>query len=256
VPVVQRGPGTGLVALLALLCTLTAGAGLGRSGWLVGISCGALLSVALSRSLARRAGFDGLGAANWVTLARATFACGAAALTADSWVSPPARTTLLILATLALVLDWVDGQVARRTGTASRFGAQFDMEVDAFLILVLSVYVAASVGVWVLAIGTARYALLAATWLLPWLRQPAPSRRWCKVVAAAQGIVLVIASADVLPPVVTEFALAAALILLAESFGRQVWWLRAHRFSSSDGVRVPSRLPSPSTTREVGGVAV
>ena len=39
----------------------------------------------------------------------------------------------------ALALDGVDGQVARRTGTASELGARFDMEVDAFLILVLSV---------------------------------------------------------------------------------------------------------------------
>ena len=37
------------------------------------------------------------------------------------------------------VLDAVDGHVARRTGTATAFGARFDMEVDAFLIVVLSV---------------------------------------------------------------------------------------------------------------------
>ena len=36
------------------------------------------------------------------------------------------------------------------------------MEVDAFLILVLSVYVAQSLGAWVLAIGLARYVFVAA----------------------------------------------------------------------------------------------
>ena len=69
---------------------------------------------------------------------------------------------LVGLAVVALVLDGVDGWVARRTGTVSALGARFDMEVDAFLILVLSVYVAGSVGPWVLAIGAARYAFWAA----------------------------------------------------------------------------------------------
>ena len=47
---------------------------------------------------------------------------------------------------MALLLDAVDGGVARRTGTVSGFGARFDMEVDAFLILVLSGYVAGRLG--------------------------------------------------------------------------------------------------------------
>ena len=56
---------------------------------------------------------------------------------------------LVSLASVALALDLVDGQVARRTGTTSALGAQMDGEVDSFLILVLSVYVARSSGAWV-----------------------------------------------------------------------------------------------------------
>jgi hypothetical protein len=41
--------------------------------------------------------------------------------------------------------------------------------------------------------------------------------------------VLTIAAADVLPPALSQIALVAALALLAESFGRDVWWLRSHR---------------------------
>ena len=129
---------------------------------------------------------------------------------------------LVTLTVVALALDAVDGWVARRNGTASALGAHFDGEVDAFLILVLSVYVARSAGAWVLAIGAARYAFLAAGWLLPWMREPLPPRYWRKVVAATQGIVLTIAAADVLPPALTQAALVAALALLAESFGRDV----------------------------------
>jgi phosphatidylglycerophosphate synthase len=89
--------------------------------------------------------------------------------------------------------------VARRTGTATALGARLDGEVDAFLILALRVYVAPAAGAWVLAIGAARYLFLAGEWLLPWMRAPLPPRRWRRIVAAAQGIVLTIAAAEVLP---------------------------------------------------------
>jgi hypothetical protein len=108
-------------------------------------------------------------------------------------------------------------------------GARFDGGVDALLILVLSVYVARSTGAWVLAIGAARYAFLAGELSLPWMRAPLPPRFWRKVVAATQGIVLTVAASDVLPPAVTKAALLGALILLAESFGHDVLWLRRHR---------------------------
>ena len=120
------------------------------------------MNAALARGLSRHHS-DRLGPADWVTLARATLAVGVAALTADSFDQPAPVTMLVTLSVVALALDWVDGWVARRNGTTS-LGARFDGEVDAFLILVLSVYVARSAGAWVLAIGAARYAFLAAGW--------------------------------------------------------------------------------------------
>ena len=139
----------------------------------------------------------------------------------------------MALATAALVLDFVDGRVARRTGTASGLGARFDGEIDAFLILALSVYVAQTVGAWVLLIGAARYVFLAAGWLLWWMRATLPPREWRKVVAATQGVTLTIAAAGVLPADLTRAMLAVALALLAESFGRDVWWLWRHRQASA-----------------------
>jgi phosphatidylglycerophosphate synthase len=229
---VQTGPVIGLIAQLALLATLAGTIGLSGFGWVVGIACGVFLYAALVRCLVRDAahhGADALGPADRVTLTRATLAGGVAALTADSFGRPTPVAMLVALIVVALVLDAVDGWVARRTESASALGARFDMEVDAFLILVLSVYVARSTGAWVLAIGAARYAFGAAGWLLPWLRESAPPRYWCKVVAATQGIVLTFAVADVLPRFWTDAALAASLALLAESFGRDVWWLWRHR---------------------------
>ena len=164
-----------------------------------------------------------------MTLARASLAVGVAALVADSFVRPAAVATLVALTAVALALDAVDGWIVRRTGTATPLGARFDGEVDAFLILVLSVYVAGSAGAWVLAIGAARYAFLAAGWLLPWMRAALPPRHWRRVVAAIQGIALACAAADVLPLALMQGALVVALALLAESFGRDVWWLWSHR---------------------------
>jgi phosphatidylglycerophosphate synthase len=168
-----------------------------------------------------------LGPADRVTLVRTVLACGVAALVAQPGND---RGWLVGLATLALVLDGLDGRVARRTATASGFGARFDLEVDAFLILVLSVHVAGLVGPWVLLIGAARYLLLAAASVLPWLRATLPPRPWCKVVAVVQGAVLVTASAGLMTTGAVRVAVGIALVLLAESFGREVrdlWRLRS-----------------------------
>jgi hypothetical protein len=106
------------------------------------------------------------------------------------------------------------------------------MEVDSFLLLTLSVYVARTAGAWVLAIGAARYAFVAAGWLLPWLRGSLPPRYWRKVVATTQGVVLTVAAADVLPEALMNVALVGSIALLAESFGRDVWWLWTHRHAT------------------------
>jgi phosphatidylglycerophosphate synthase len=130
-----------------------------------------------------------------------------------------------VVASSALVLDAVDGLVARRTGTASALGARFDMEVDAFLILVLSAFVGLFVGMWVLAIGAIRYAFVAAQQVLPWLRGPLPPSRARKTVAAVQGIALVVAGSGLVPTPVAVFVAGGALAALVWSFGRDIAWL-------------------------------
>ena len=164
-----------------------------------------------------------------MTLARATLAVAVAALAADSFAHGIPVALLVTLAAVALGLDSVDGWVARRTGQVTELGARFDGEVDAFLILALSVYVAPEYGWWVLAIGAARYLFLVGEWLLPWMRAPLPPRRWRKLVAAMQGIVLTVAAAAVLPQDLMQALLLAALALLAASMGECTWWLWRRR---------------------------
>ena len=125
---------------------------------------------------------------------------------------------------------------AAHPGPRPRSAARFDGEVDAFLILALSVDVAFTSGAWVLAIGAARYLFLAGEWLLPWMRAPLPDRRWRKLVTAAQGIVLTVAAAGILSRALTQALLVAALALLAASFGECVRWLWRRRHAGPDQV--------------------
>ena len=78
-----------------------------------------------------------IGPANLVTAVRAVLVAAIAA----AGLAPPAprvAAAVVVVGTVAALLDLLDGWLARRTGTASAFGARFDMEVDAALILVLS----------------------------------------------------------------------------------------------------------------------
>ena len=147
-----------------------------------------------------------------------------AGLVVASFVTPIPVPLLICLVVPALVLDAVDGWVARRTGTTTELGARFDMEVDAFLLLVLSAYVAPILGPWVLAIGLMRYVFVAAGWMLPWLRLQLPPRYWRKVVTAVQGIALTLAASGLVPEL-AGVLVGVALVLLVESFGRDVVWL-------------------------------
>ncbi|BFU44456.1 CDP-alcohol phosphatidyltransferase family protein [Krasilnikovia sp. MM14-A1004] len=228
----SRGAAAGLLVLTALLAALSATVGIGAVGWLAGLAYGLVLTGALVVG-ARRTGLRRLGAANVVTLSRALLVGGVTALVAYSFQRPAPTAVLVALVGVALALDGVDGQVARRTGSTTALGARFDMEVDAFLILVLSVYVAGPLGWWTVAMGAYRYVFVAASWALPWMSRPLPPRFSRKVVAATQGVVLVVATASVLPTPVNLVVVAAALTSLTWSFVRDTAWLwrteQAHR---------------------------
>ena len=169
-----------------------------------------------------------------MTLTRAVLVGGVTALAAGGVGRAATAPVLLALTGVALALDALDGWVARRTGTVSALGGRFDMEVDAFLILVLSILVARWAGAWVLLIGAARYLFVLAGWLRPWMRRTLPARPWRKVVAATQGIVLAATVVPRGPRWVLVLALTVAWGMLAESFGRDVWWLWVRREPLAD----------------------
>lgn len=227
---VRRGLAACLMGLVVVLALL----GVGPAGWVAGPACAVVLAVAAARQAAADEVVR-LGPADLVTLTRATLACAVAALVAESYAGADAVAILVPITVVALSLDFVDGRVARRTGTATAYGARLDAESDAFLILVLSVLVAGSHGAWVLAIGGVRYAYAVAAALLPWMRRRLPPRYWRKVVAAYVGVALTLAASGLAPAALAYGVLVVAIGLLAESFGRDVVWLwRRRRLNRTD----------------------
>ncbi|HEY8455858.1 MAG TPA: CDP-alcohol phosphatidyltransferase family protein [Actinopolymorphaceae bacterium] len=218
---------------------LSAYPGLGTTGWLTGLAFTVGAGATLVATF-RRAGKRTLTPADWITLLRLTLIGWVTAIAIDR-IGQTAPLLMAVIAAVALVLDGVDGKVARRTDTASDFGARFDMEVDAVLLLVLSVFVSVLLGPWVLAIGGMRYAYVVASWGLPWLRIPLPPKYIRKVIAVVQGVVLVVASVDLVPAAVEVGALLVALGLLSWSFGRDVLWQWRQRR------RVPAIGPDRAT---------
>jgi phosphatidylglycerophosphate synthase len=173
------------------------------------------------RSLAAR-----FGPANLVTASRLVLVLGIASFA----LRRPSSTlawTAVVVCTLAALLDIVDGRVARRTGTASAFGAKFDMEVDALLIITLAVlaWQYGKAGVWVLLSGLLRYGFVTAGWLLPWLTAPLPPSLRRKTVCVVQIVALIVVLGPVIVPPFSTLIAAGGLAALGYSFLVDTVWL-------------------------------
>ena len=194
------------------------------AGWAAGLGYLVVSTALVSISIARRRA-ERFGPANAVTATRSMLIGIVTAVVLTSFTQPVPAVFLVALTVPTLALDAVDGWVARRTRSESPLGARFDMEADAFLLLVLSAYDARIIGWWILAIGLMRYLFVAAGWLFPRMRAHLPPRYWRKVVTAACGVALVLVASGLLPSPLDVLAGFAALGLLVESFGRDVIWL-------------------------------
>lgn len=226
-----------VVLIMALSLGLTAAFGL----WVLAVYA----SVALLILLAVPGPFPGrgMGAANRVTLARLVLALPLVGLAVSGGgLSDAMRWWVVGLGTLALMLDGVDGWVARRTFTTSPFGARFDMETDAALLVVLGLlaWVSGQVGPWVLGIGAMRYIFVAAAWVVPRLSDPLfPSMRR-KVVCVVQGIALLICVGPIVPRPLAQAVAGLALVALTGSFARDTIWLLSKRRSAQSAALAPS----------------
>ena len=166
-----------------------------------------------------------LGPANLVTLSRLGLAAllGGFVGEAQAHIAWPA----VGIASLALALDGVDGWLARRGGWESAFGARFDMETDALLLLLMTclIWQLGKAGPWVLLSGALRYLFLAAAAASPTFRRPLPPSQRRKTICVLQILSLLVALLPMVPAPWSGGSAAAGLILLCYSFGADSAWL-------------------------------
>lgn len=173
------------------------------------------------------------GPANVVTSVRALLVVVVALL---GLLSPSLAVAWLAgsLAGVAIALDGLDGHLARRTHLQSAFGARFDMETDAALLLVLSVLLwrLHQAGAWILLAGGLRYLWIGGQWLLPWMNAPLSPTLRGKTVAVT--LLITCAVCLVVPRWLASTACALALTLLFWSFAVDVGRLwKAHQTGST-----------------------
>jgi phosphatidylglycerophosphate synthase len=194
---------------------------------IVAFAVSAFLAV---RCVRRSHPFTRFGLANTITTLRAGLVALAAATVGETPIPGIAAYAALLIA-VATLLDGADGWAARRESTSSRFGARFDIEVDAAAILVLSILVwrNGKAGSWVLASGLLRYMFVAAGVVWPWIRAPLPVSFRGKLICVLQIAALLVA---LWPPVgapLSAWVAATGLGALCYSFLVDTRWLWRHR---------------------------
>jgi phosphatidylglycerophosphate synthase len=154
-----------------------------------------------------------VGLANLVTAARLFAVLFTLVVAADSgrWVGA--------VAALVYLFDGLDGWIARRRGEASAFGAQFDMETDSHIVMLLCVYLVVRVGYgpWVLAIGAMRYVYVLARWALSVREVRERRTSWGRIMYSIVSLSLALACVSQWRAVAQPL-LAAGLVALVWSF--------------------------------------
>jgi phosphatidylglycerophosphate synthase len=164
------------------------------------------------------------GPANMVTMVRLAMVAGLCTMGFLEGLGP--ASALLVFTIFAL--DGLDGWLAKRTRQAGVFGAAFDMECDALLVLVgtLLLYLRGRLGVYILIPGFLRYVYSLGVACLPGGgAEPPPSRlgRYAFSVFAISMMV----SLWPIEPIHVPLAVVSTL-LIAGSFARGVWWSLHH----------------------------
>ncbi len=224
---------TGLVLALVLAALWAAGLAPWESVTLAAAAFAGGSSIVLIGLHRGGGGMAAFGGCNHVTTAR----LGMAALLAGAVASPglvaPDGALVwpaLALAVTALILDGVDGWMARRSGLTSAFGARFDMEVDAATIMILATlaWQTGQAPIWVLALGLIRYAFVLCGLRWSFLRADLPPSFRRKVVCVVQVVILAALLAPVIVPPVSTALAALGLAALAWSFAIDVYWQWRH----------------------------
>jgi phosphatidylglycerophosphate synthase len=169
----------------------------------------------------------GRRAADGVTIARFV------GLLVAIWLAEGGSPSAWLVAVAVVLLDLVDGAVARRFGGSPQ-GAVLDMETDQLTVLGLSMLVVlGGGGVHVLLLPALRYLfVLWMWWAVAPAHEPKPvdgDNRRGRFVCACVMVALLVALWPALPPLLGDAVTAVAALLLAWSFSGDARFLLAHR---------------------------
>lgn len=212
-----------IAAVLALALAAFGAAVLPSPGWAMGVFglCVALVALGVWR-IYPHAEF---GLCNTVTLGRAALLSLLAGALFDSGAVSP--WLVFWVGLTILLLDGVDGWLARRSQLKSEFGARFDMEVDAALGAVLALWLLLSgkTGAEILVLGFMRYAFVLAGLIWPALRRELPEAMRRKTICVVQIGTLIALACPLFPTVLVPWVAGVASALLVLSFGIDTAWL-------------------------------
>ncbi len=189
------------------------------------VALGALGSFGVLLYIARRAYTPRgrFGWANAVTLLRLIVL-----LTLTSPTNALSAPAALGVVGVVLGLDLLDGFLARARGDASPFGAHFDMESDAELVLVvtLRLWLGAGMGAWVLFAGLLRYSYVIALWLWPsrTSAREAPRSRFARYSFAM--LMVGLCGGLVLPAPLSSASALCGTLVVSWSFARSGYFSR------------------------------
>ena len=229
---------TGLIVLLPLSLGAALIGDLGGTFVATVLALYAGAAALVWRGLPSHRPHGGFGAANRVTLVRLALALALAALLGVAVdLRPELSWGVVAVATVAALLDALDGVLARRRGLASAFGARFDMETDALLIAVLTLLIVHfdKAGPWVLLAGALRYGFVAAAWRWRWMARPLPPSTRRKTVCVVQIVTLITALGPVVGVPWSGAIAGIGLAALISSFAIDTAWLYRARHRPAAG---------------------
>lgn len=200
---------------------------------LAAFGLGSAVLLALAR---RHLPAESFGSANRVTLMRGALLALLFGLLGEQTPGAAAAQFAASVGLVVLALDGLDGQLARRQGNATSFGARFDMETDALMILVLAalVWQFDKAGLWIMLAGLMRYGFVAAATVLPWMRRPLRESRRRQAAFVLLALVLIACLLPALVPPWSSLLALSGLALIGGSFAVDVAWL-ARRAGSPAG---------------------
>jgi phosphatidylglycerophosphate synthase len=224
---VIRASALGLLVVIAL-------AWAGRAWLQLGPLYPAKVAAVFAATMAIAFGFVGdhhpylrFGPANHVTMIRAMLATLVASLIGEPAIARVAAAATAA-AVLMIVLDGVDGWLARRSRMTSAFGARFDVETDALLVMAMSLLVwqHGKAGAWALLGGMMRYAFVMAGYWLRWMARPLRPTRRAKTISVCHMVGVSVALAPIVAHPLSAIAVGSTVIALSWSFAvdvRRLW---------------------------------